>query len=112
MIQDIIDLTKSKSVLDMSTIFMNSKVKADNFIKKNPYVLVEKESSYKPKVNSDGTKKPKKGSKKILAIQVYNEHKNDGMSRKEFIQLLVDKVGLTPAGASTYFHNLQSNTWK
>jgi len=111
MVQNIISRTANDKVLDMSDIYVASSKQASNFIGQNQHVLIEKESTYKPKVNSDGTKKPKKGSKKILAIQVYNDNKDKNLSRKEFIALLVKDVDLTPAGASTYYSNLKSEKW-
>lgn len=54
----------------------------------------------------------KKGAKKIQAIKLYNERKNEEMSRKQWIELLISEIGLTKAGASTYFHNLKTGQYK
>ena len=62
------------------------------------------------KLDENGNAKPKKGAKKILAMEVYAEHIKDKVTvRKDAIAILVDKVGLTPAGASTYYANLKKH---
>jgi hypothetical protein len=58
----------------------------------------------------------KKGAKKVLGLRVYrNEiagpYADGEMTRKEAIAILVEQVGLSHAGASTYFANFTSGKW-
>lgn len=60
--------------------------------------------------------KAKKGARKVLALRVYNEKIKDAvaegtMTRKVAISILVDEVGLSAAGASTYYANFKSGKW-
>ena len=62
------------------------------------------------KLDDEGNAKPKKGAKKTLAMEVYAEFIKDKVAaRKDAIAILVEKVGLTPAGASTYYANLKKH---
>ena len=80
--------------------------KADRIISKNGWMFVGDEVT--PKLDEEGNTKPKKGSKKILAKQVYEESiKGKGLSRKEAIQILVDAGVSTEKGSSTYYANLK-----
>lgn len=46
------------------------------------------------------SKKPKTGSKREKVIELVKTHPS--LSRKEQIAMVVEKIGMTPAGASTY----------
>ena len=48
----------------------------------------------------------KKGWKAIKAKELYLKHRKE-YSRKQFIELFVKEVDMTPAGASTYHANLK-----
>lgn len=50
------------------------------------------------------------GSKREQAIELYG--KLVGKSRKEVIEAFVTDLGMTPAGASTYYQNCKSNWCK
>lgn len=50
------------------------------------------------------SEKPKKTKKKDLAEQIYQDNKDD-LTRKQMIDMFVSEVGMTKAGASTYYHN-------
>lgn len=63
-----------------------------------------------PKLDAVGNVKQKKGAKKALAIEVYNREKGTERSRKEWIELLMSEVGLSKAGASTYYAGLKKGT--
>lgn len=49
-------------------------------------------------------------SKKQVAINVYNQYKDQG--RKVVIEKMVEIAGLSEKGASTYFANCKNGTWK
>lgn len=60
--------------------------------------------------------KAKKGARKVLALRVYNEQiagkvEAKEMTRKEAIAILMTEVGLSAAGASTYYANFKSGKW-
>jgi len=64
------------------------------------------------KLDATGKPKPKKGAKKELAIQVYaDEIHGKGLSRKDAIAIMMEKVGLTKAGASTYYANCKAGRY-
>ncbi len=55
--------------------------------------------------------KIKRGGRKILAIELYDKYVNKAdapLSRKEFIDLLINQLELTVAAANTYHYNLKS----
>mgnify|MGYP001041392433 CR=1 FL=1 len=93
-----VDILYTKSLLD-----------AKHFIDNNEWVFAKSEEEIK--LNSDGSPAAKKGDKKVLAKAVYDENKDKNLSRKEWIELLVDRVELTPAGASTYYANLKKGKY-
>lgn len=58
-------------------------------------------------VKADGT--IKKGGKEILAAELYKKHVVDGvppMSNQDFIKILIQQLGMTKSGASTYRYNM------
>lgn len=60
--------------------------------------------------------KAKKGARKVLALRIYNEKikarvEAKEMTRKEAIAVLMEDVGLSAAGASTYYANFKSGKW-
>ena len=83
--------------------------KAKHFIENNQYVFAKPEADAEPRLDAMGNVKPKKGAKKEMARKVYDEQIKDveGMTRKAAIEILVEEVGLSPAGASTYYANLK-----
>jgi len=87
-------------------------VLAKKFIAENAYVFAKPEAEAgEPKLDATGKPKPKKGAKKEMAIKVYNEKiKDKDLSRKEAIQILMDEVGMSAGGASTYYANLKKGT--
>ena len=94
--------------LDVPTLQATAYEKANRMITEHPYQFAKPEGV--DKLDNDGNAKPKKGAKKELAMQVYAEFiKDKVVARQEAIAILVDKVGMTPAGASTYFANLKKH---
>lgn len=85
--------------------------KAKTFLANNAYVMAKPEADETPKLDAAGNPKPKKGAKKEMAIRVYNEQiKDKGLSRKDAIKILMDEVGMTSGGASTYYAGLKRGT--
>ncbi|RWZ83508.1 MAG: hypothetical protein EO766_17640 [Hydrotalea sp. AMD] len=59
-----------------------------------------------------GKTKIKKGGKRILCLEMYRKHVVDeGMSNKDFVKLIIEKLDLTQAGANTYAWNCKSGAW-
>lgn len=95
-----------------------AKQKTNQFLINNPWIAVQGETTTTT-TTEDGvvvqhTSSKKKGgaSKKELCIALFNEDGNNTKTRKELIAVFVEKLGLTPAGASTYVHNCQKGLWK
>lgn len=78
--------------------------KAEKYIKNNSWVFAKPDEE--PKVDSEGNPKKKKGAKKDMAIELYGKYRNE-KSRKEIIQLFIDEIGMSKAGATTYYHNMK-----
>ncbi len=49
----------------------------------------------------------KKGAKKDVTEKLFRDLKNAGASRQKIIDAFVEKVGMSKAGATTYFHSLK-----
>jgi hypothetical protein len=86
--------------------------KATRFISSHQFVFaVGEDENATPKLDAAGKPKQKKGAKKENARRVYDEKiRNTDTTRKEAIAILVEEVGLTPAGASTYYAQLKKGT--
>lgn len=109
LVQDIVSGQKTDSIDQAS-------MKANKFITNNPWAFVEPEykSSYVPKSTVDALGKPKKkkGAKKAAAIKFWNDNQGTYTTRKDWINAIAEHVGLTPAGAATYYHNLKTGQFK
>ena len=57
------------------------------------------------------TTKPRNSGKKPAAVALITKLMANEVSRKEIIAELVDKVGLTAPGASTYYANVKNGSW-
>jgi len=107
-------LTNSNESVDRKALLSESYKKAVEFIMANQFVFAKPEyDEGEPKLDATGKPKPKKGKKKEMAIKCYNEKiKDKGLTRKEAIAILMEDVGMTPAGASTYYANLKKGTMR
>jgi hypothetical protein len=101
---DTTDYVNPADVLKLAT------EKAEQFVNTRTYVFAKKDidENAPQKLDASGNIKPKKGAKKIMAKEVWEKNKHQTMTRKEWIELLVAEVGLTKAGASTYYANLKA----
>lgn len=84
---------------------------AIRYMNNSPWVFAKPEEDVAPKLNADGTVAPKKGDKKVIAKKLYEDNKGKITARKDWIALLVKEVGLTEAGASTYYANLKNGKY-
>lgn len=110
LVQQIIEDSENTDVLDMEETAVHAFERATGFMRNNSWIFAEK--AEKVKLDAAGNVKPKKGAKKDLAKQVYNALiKGKDLTRKAAIDVLVKEVGLTPAGASTYYANLKKGKY-
>ena len=83
--------------------------KASEYIVENSYIFATPDDTAPVKLDATGAPKPKKGAKKELAKQVYtDEILGKNLTRKEAIAIIMDKVGMSSGGASTYYANLKN----
>jgi hypothetical protein len=101
---------ETPSATEMSVIYQRIMDNAVKHITKSPWVIMEweVEQTGEPKMDAAGNPKQKKGAKKEMALKVYEANKqNTDLTRQDWIKLLMDEVGMTKAGASTYYANLK-----
>lgn len=106
LVTEIIRFSDNSDMLDVENILLMAKAKALTLVTDNPWMFAVVDGE--PKLDASGNVKPKKGAKKDMAKKVYNDLiKGKVTARKDAIAILVKEVGLTPAGASTYYANLK-----
>jgi len=102
----IVSLVDSEGSADPKTLLKMSEESANKMFNEHPWQFAKPEAD--PKLDNNGQVKAKKGSKKILAREVYDRDiKDKGLSRKEAITILVEAGVSTPAGSSTYYAKLK-----
>lgn len=107
------ETVKAGHQVDPEMIF----AKVKNIIGEMPWVVTMYESFSHAddgpvKLDAIGEPKRKKGAKKAIAVEVYNREKGTERTRGEWIELLMNEVGLSKAGASTYYAGLKKGTMK
>ena len=109
LVQELIRAAKTTDVLQPVAIYDIAYDRAETFIAENSYVFATPDSDAAPKLDAAGNIKPKKGKKKELAKEVYvADIEGKELSRKDAIAILMEKVGLSAGGASTYYANLKN----
>jgi len=111
-VQETVRNFNSGDRIDMEWLWDDINRRAQTFIVEHPWAVkeyVSEDEDGEPKLDAAGNPKQKKGAKKELAKKVWedNADKQTTLKRKEWIALLCEEVGLTPAGASTYYANLK-----
>ncbi len=91
--------------IDPSKIYTEATSKAHDFVNEMSWVFAKKDEEVK--LDAEGKPKQKKGAKQDQAYDVYVQAIKDGLSRKDIIQSFQDDVGMTKAGATTYFYNMK-----
>ena len=99
----------TKLPVNMAEIYNISVTKAEYFIANTLHSDVRAEAE--PKVDANGKVKKKRGVKKELTCKLWAERSGDNLSRKEWIELLMEEVELTKAGASTYYAQLKNGSF-
>ena len=115
MVQNIIRISKVTENVDIESVYIRSYEQASEYILNNEWISLSEEKLVKEgKVKTDclGKPKRKKGVKKDMALDFYKKNVGEvEWTRKEWIQQLMDYVGLSANGASTYYANLKSGRW-
>ena len=109
LVQELIRASLTTDVLHPVSIYEAAYDKALEFITENSYIFATPDVDGEPKLDATGAPKPKKGAKKELAKQVYHDEiEGKDLSRKDAIAIIMEKVGMSAGGASTYYANLKS----
>lgn len=88
-----------------SSVWRTAQKQASLFIQKNSWATVEPDDV--EKLDAAGNPKKKKGAKQEMAIALYAEHWSK--PKKEIIEIFIKEIGMSPAGASTYYYNCKRN---
>lgn len=103
---------ESVRMLDLLT---EAKTRSEKFIEEMAWSFVESENKAEienadPELVKAG--RAKKGAKKVLALKIYKSKiKGKDLTRKESIAVLMEEIGLSAAGASTYYANFKNGKW-
>ncbi len=116
LVQGILKAHIAKQSAELVDLLVAAKANADALIEKQAWMFIADEEARQDIENADPevviAGKAKKGARKILGLKIFNaEIKGQDLTRKEAIALLQEKVGLTGAGASTYYANFKSGKW-
>lgn len=74
-------------------MFMQAKPETDDY-----------NENAEPVVDDRGNRKRKKGAKKQMAAEMYRDNR-ETKTRAEIIEMFMTDIGMSKAGATTYFHN-------
>lgn len=116
LVQNVLKAHVAQQSAQMLDLLVKAKTQADALLEEQTWMFLADEDARADIENADPevvkAGKAKKGARKVLGLRVYSE-KIDGkdLTRKEAIAILVEEVGLTPAGASTYYANFKSGKW-
>lgn len=80
--------------------------RAAAYIAEHEWIFAQPEEDDTPKFDSNGNVKRKRGAKQDEARELYLA--NQTKTRKEIIELFIDKLDMSKAGATTYYHNLKN----
>jgi len=116
LVQETVRQNMQTGNVNMAEVIDLAEERAKSYIAKNPWIFAKPEvgsPNYRePKMDAAGNPKQKKGAKREKAISLWNKHKDENLTRKQWIELLVAEVGMTPAGASTYHADLKAGRMK
>jgi len=112
-VQETLQAFNSGDIPDMDELWKTINSRAEYFMKDHPWAVKEyvtENLDEEQKLDASGNPKQKKGAKKEAAKKIWNNNpdKQKTMARKEWIALLCEEVGLSPAAASTYYANLKN----
>ncbi|MCK5787574.1 MAG: hypothetical protein KAH32_01055 [Chlamydiia bacterium] len=110
-IQEYLRAEANSDVVNMAQIHTIAVDKANKFMENHPWVGKAIDEPSVPEVDSDGKRKWKRGEKKILVCQLWEERKHENLTRAEWIKILIDEVDMKQGGASTYYASLKNGTF-
>ena len=99
----------SASIPDMESVWKNIQLRASKLIQEQPWLVKDysADTDGEPKVDAAGNPVRRKGAKKEECEILYQQL-NDGVNtRVDIIASLMEEVGMTKPGATTYFHNMK-----
>ena len=102
-------LKNQKNDVSVKDLLASAKEKAQLFIKdpNSPDVTLRPQyGSATPKLDCLGQPKRKKGAKQEQAVEVYKANMNS-KTKAEIIELFMSEVGMSKAGATTYYYNIK-----
>lgn len=116
LVQNILRAHIAKQTAVLTELLVKSKSQAAELLDKQAWMFIADEDARADIENADPevvkAGKAKKGARKVLALKVYRDAvEGKDMTRKEAIAILQEKVGLSAAGASTYYANFKSGKW-
>lgn len=94
---------------DMEDVWDDVLLRAKRMIENQPWAIKDclVEDDGEPKLGAAGNPKKRKGAKKDEAEALYRRMNDGNNTRPQIIAALVEEVGLSKPGATTYFHNLK-----
>lgn len=129
LVQGLVKAHVAKQSAQILDLLVKAKSQADSLIEEQTWMFIADEDTRAEIENADPevvkAGKAKKGARKVLGLKIYNDRIKGNvvkvkkgaevpagkMVRKEAIAILMEEVGLTSAGASTYFANFESGKW-
>ena len=116
LVQSIVKAKIAKASAKLIDVLVAAKVSAAELVDKQAWLFIADEEARQDIENADPevvkAGKAKKGARKVLALKIYRDQiEGKDLKRKEAIAILVEEVGLTQAGGSTYYANFKNGNW-
>jgi hypothetical protein len=94
---------------EMDQVWEEAQRRAKAMIERQPWAVKDYNTTEdgEPKMDAVGNPKKRKGAKKEEAEALFRQMNDGTNSRTTIIAALVDEIGMSKAGATTYFHNLK-----
>lgn len=116
LVQNILKAHVAKQTASLVDLLVRSKEQATKLLEEQAWMFIVDTDARQEIENADPevvkAGMAKKGARKVLALKIYREKiEGKNLKRKEAIAVLCEEIGLTPAGASTYYANFKSGKW-
>lgn len=110
-VQETIRAFSGGNIPDMSDVWSEVQRRATHFINENPWSIKTYASEEEVIEDAEGNKtvkvKRKKGAKKEQSAAIYKKLNDGTNDRNTIIDAFINDLGMSKAGATTYFHNLK-----
>lgn len=103
LVQEIIRFHLEQKPTSLKNILEYAQMRATKYISNNTWVFAESEAT--PKLDARGVPKRKKGAKQEAAFNIYCNNLNK--TKAEIVQLFMETLDMSKAGATTYYHNMK-----